>query len=492
MKPQRAENVYLDQVMEKQAQVVGELKKKRKARPSPSSARRSPMPLQAAGAGPGTSPEVTDSPTRAVDYRITGFWRWKTVVVPPNAYVVHTRRGQKRPVNIGMGISFRFDPRRDAFLIIPAAMQTIVINANCICRELQGILVQAYVQWIIDDVDTAYRRLDFSDPEDPMHIVNVQLREQAEAAIKDKVATMSIDEVLSDKQPIIEELTLRLRGVAEGSRSGEEMSGLGLKIVTVQIKEAVVSSINLWENLQKPFRAERQKLARMAELEAQREIGTRELAHRKEQETEELATESELARLRSEQERERYDREQLEKVRRHQLEQEAEARALAERNQTELTRRETQLELLLKEHAIEGRRIESEMQGLDREGELFRARAGQERERLAAKLEQLQMRHQAKLARRRGQLELFGQRRQIENQLSDEYVRGRLIEQLPELARSLPRPDVLKSIAIEGGSDGALTRSLAGFVSSVMALVGSEDGKGASSREAVSEEAAEG
>src|SRR3954469_11214130 len=104
-----------------------------------------------------------------------------------------------------------------------------------------------------------------------MRVVNVQLREQAEAAIKDKVATMGIDEVLSDKQPIIAELTHRLRWVAEGADrtaggggGGDPMServggtgagggGLGLKIVTVQIKEAVVSSTRLWENLQKPF-----------------------------------------------------------------------------------------------------------------------------------------------------------------------------------------------------------------------------------------------
>jgi flotillin len=52
-----------------------------------------------------------------------------------------------------------------------------------------------------------------------MGLVNVQLREQAEAAIKDQVATLSIDEVLSDKQPIIDELTHRLQTVAEGSRN---------------------------------------------------------------------------------------------------------------------------------------------------------------------------------------------------------------------------------------------------------------------------------
>jgi hypothetical protein len=72
-------------------------------------------------------------------------------------------------------------------------------------------------------------------------LVNLQLKEQAEAAIKDKVSTMNVNDVLSDKQPIIEELTARLRAVAE--REGDTDQGLGLRIVTVPIKEAVVAGV---------------------------------------------------------------------------------------------------------------------------------------------------------------------------------------------------------------------------------------------------------
>src|SRR3954469_3483338 len=128
-----------------------------------------------------------------------------------------------------------------------------------------------------------------------MRVVNVQLREQAEAAIKDKVATMGIDEVLSDKQPIIEELTSRLRHVAEGA--GGTDKGLGLRIVTVQIKEAVVSSTRVWENLQKPFRAERERIARMAELDAQQQIARQELTNRQATETAQLEYDRRLAQL---------------------------------------------------------------------------------------------------------------------------------------------------------------------------------------------------
>src|SRR5262245_6509449 len=272
-------NEYLQQVVQEQAKVEGELRARKPMSPA-AGLGRGVVAFKKGLKGADEDEAGPDHVAQAVDYRITGWWRWKTVVVPPNVYVVHTRRGQAEPVHIGLGTSFSYNPYTDAFLVIPAAVQTLLINARCICAERQGVLVQAYVQWVVDDLRTAYRKLDFSDTSDPMRIVNIQLREQAEAAIKDKVAMMPIDEILSDKQPIIEELTHRLRAVAEGQREGTTTTGLGLKIVTVQIKEAVVSSTRLWENLQKPFRAEREKLARMAELEAGEEVARRELAHR--------------------------------------------------------------------------------------------------------------------------------------------------------------------------------------------------------------------
>ena len=243
-------NTYLDQVVGQQERLEADLRSKRSvAAPA--------APAPAAGGsrrrgGAGGAGRASPAPN-AVDVRVTGFGRWKTVLVPPNAFVVHTRRGHDEPLHVGLGVVVPVQPGTDSFLVVPGAMQTILINAYCICRELQGVLVQAYVQWIIQDFATAYRKLDFGDVEDPMRLVNLQLKEQAEAAIKDKVATMGVDEVLSDKQPIIEELTARLRGRRRGRRAAPTR-GLGLRIVTVQIKEAVVSSPRLWENLQKPFR----------------------------------------------------------------------------------------------------------------------------------------------------------------------------------------------------------------------------------------------
>ena len=194
-------NEYLDQVVQEQAAVAQELKSKR----APARRARGPAIQNALAV------EVEDDSRGGggADVRVTGFWKWRTVIVPPNFYVVHTRRGHSEPVTMGLGTSFRFNPSTDSFLVVPGAMQTIAINARCICKEKQGVLVQAYVRWIIDDIGAAYRRLDFSDADDPARVVNVQLREQAEAAIKDKVATMGVEDVLSDKQPISSPAAMR-------------------------------------------------------------------------------------------------------------------------------------------------------------------------------------------------------------------------------------------------------------------------------------------
>jgi flotillin len=460
MDEQSAENVYLEQVLQKQDQVDRRLKRKAFVGGPVAPAPGAPTPAHEGDEG--------EAAGRAVNYRVTGFWLWRTVVVPPNVYVIHTRRGHEKPIHIGMGISFRYRPHSDAFLIVPAAVQTLFINANCICIERQGILVQAYVQWVIDDIAIAYRKLDFSNPSDPMEIVNIQLREQAEAAIKDKVATMSIDEVLSDKQPIIEELTHRLRVVAEGSREGSD-AGLGLKIVTIQIKEAIVSSTRLWQNLQIPFRAEREKLARLAELESQRQIAATELEIRTTGETANLQAEGKLEQLRAETERAKYNLMQAEAVRRHTVEQEAERQSIAEQNATARVRSEAELELVLQKLALEQRRIASEGDKARAQMKLDAVQAQATHAQVVAELEVQELGNVANAAQTERELEYLKVRQGIDNDLSAQRVQAQLIARLPEIAKHMPAQELRTTIISSDGQEGTLY-PLLNFVAGALSL----------------------
>jgi hypothetical protein len=457
-----SDNDYLEQVMANQQRVEGDLKAKRA---SPARHRMQAMNMSPAAipqariidedtgryraAAATTAAAAVDGP--AVEVRITGWWRWKTVVVPPNAHVVHTRRGHDRPLHIGLGMSFNYNPMKDSFLVVPGTMQTIMINAYCICRELQGLLVQGYVQWIIADFATAYKKLDFTDVEDPMRVVNVQLREQAEAAIKDKVATMGIDEVLSDKQPIIEELTARLRSVAEGEGSSDK--GLGLRIVTVQIKEAVVSSKRVWENLQKPFRAERARVARLAEIAAETVISERERIAERERETAQLAADTEIAKLRDRAAAETYDRKSTEAARRTVVEQEAERQAATHRQETALAAAE-----------LDKVRVAAE-------AEVARVRASEAataaRFEVDTEIAIDDLRRTAGNRQARFELELAEMRQKIANDTSQSHLHSRLIEILPQMAANMPKPDELRTVSIGNGADGQVSS----LVAQVMALV---------------------
>jgi len=366
--------------------------------------------------------------------------------------VVHTRRGREEPLHVGLGVSFRYNPATDSYLVVPGAMQTILINAYCICRELQGVLVQAYVQWIIQDFSTAYRRLDFGDPEDPMRVVNLQLKEQAEAAIKDKVSTMGVGDVLSDKQPIIEELTARLRAVAEGSGGSDE--GLGLRIVTVQIKEAVVSSSRLWENLQKPYRSEQGRIARLAELAAEEAVAERELTAGRQRETQRIESDRELADLRAGHAAHEFDRETREALRRSQREQE-DARALAE------LRDATNRHALALERQLAAEEAEIGRLRIEREAELTRLAAEAELALTAARARGAH--DEALLSVERERL-----RAGIANEQSPESLQAQLIERLPEIVARLPKPAELRSVTI-GGNDGT---TVAGVVAELAAVLG--------------------
>ena len=469
-------NTYMEKALQEQAAVEYELHKRRApAMPSPSLSAIQALDDFDSGTNTPSGPRSGGSDEHIQSYRITGFGPWRTVIVPPNAYVVHTRRGHADPVHMGLGISFPYRPYSDAFLIIPAAVQTLLINANCICRERQGILVQAYVQWIIGDLATAYRKLDFSDPHDPMGIVNVQLREQAEAAIKDKVATLSVDEVLSDKQPIIEELTHRLSAIAQGDREASQGhdngTGLGLKIVTVQIKEAIVSSTRLWENLQAPFRAEREQIARLAELESQRAIAAHKLANREKREGEELAVAGRLSACRATEEREQYDRQQGETARRLQVEQESARRAITERNATAQARSEADLALVLQALEQEKQRLAAEADKLAQQTALEKAQAQANQAQVRAELDIINMKHQSKIAHEEQQLRLQEIQRAIDNDLSEAQLQAKLIQQLSAIAEHMPVPDEQRTTIITNDAPDSTFGPLVQFIASALAML---------------------
>lgn len=484
---------------------------------APAAAPQAVVPLNKSRGGMRSVPPVAEIKTseelqlekEPLQVRITGFGRWKRVIVPPNAYVVHTRLGKKEPVTLGLGVSFRYNPNTDAYLVVPAAMQTIGVVANCISQEKQGINVLAYVQWQISDFSIAYRRLDFSDSRDPLSIVNAQLREQAEAAIKDKIATMSVEEVLTDKAPVIEELTRRLIAVSEG-RGGTDTEGLGIKIVTVQIKEAFVSSQRLWDHLQAPYRHKQEQSARISELAMSEVIRSQSLENRRVAEISEAEIAVEIERTKQGKETEAAEFRLSEEAKRLQLEeqlalvqQESDKRIEFERLRVvqekalETLRLDTASAQQEKALEVERRLYEAEEQQrlLDRLAEIEQQRLGREtaiqqaEHQFALILQELEQNlerqalesrrhlgsiqleidtaaHQAKTSQSERDMQVARLQQEVWNLVNDQDLMRRLIEQLPEIVQFMP--DIQEMRVLQLG-DAAPT--IGSFLASLLGLL---------------------
>ncbi len=430
-----------------------------------------------------------------INVRETGFWFWKRIIIPPNAYVVHTRMRKKEPVTIGMGISFRYNPYTDAFLVVPAAMQTIGVVANCISKEKQGINVLAYVQWQIDEFSIAYRKLDFSESRDPLGIVNAQLSEQAEAAIKDKVSTMSVEEVLTDKAPVIEELTNRLKEVAEGGSLGEVVDeGLGIKIVTVQIREALVSSTRLWQDLQAPFRNEKMKASRISYLDTQNEITRKELDSEKFIETKKAETRVEIEQIKQTKETEAHELRVNEESTRYNLEQELLRKKIKLEVDTATHKKslevEEALQALTEEDKLADEKVKSKLNRMaidlplkEKEAELNRlvqeyadtlermkheAQLSISREENNMKIQFQEAENKLKINKLQNEAEVYRYELESKNLMNDKALMDQFIEQLPELAESMPEITDLK-VFQSGGKEGAI-ETLSPFIAKMMAM----------------------
>jgi hypothetical protein len=443
----------------------------------------------------------------AIKVRITGFGFWKRVIVPPNAYVIHTRIGRKEPVTIGLGVSFRYNPNKDAYMIIPAAMQTIGVVANCITKEKQGINILAYLQWQIDDFAVAYKKLDFSELRDPLGIVNAQLREQAEAAIKDKIATMSVEEVLTDKAPVIKELTSRLKTVAEGQSSHQEKAdeGLGIKITTVQIREAIVSSETLWTDLQSPFRNEQRKKSRISFLDTENEIRQKEFDSKLLIETGESKTNLEIELLRQKKMTEMTEIRYKEEGIRFTKEQENIQHRTNLEEQTNLLEKESADRLVARENEINYKReieninirttleeskLKFEVVQIEQQAELQTKRAelklleenqkiAQEKLEYIAILDKQKTEHDSSLKideeKRKleaqfdiQKMEIEKMRMEIQNLKNNQVLFSELIRELPKIAAEMPKADELK--IIQTGNDDNMMNSLTNFISKITSI----------------------
>jgi hypothetical protein len=209
----------------------------------------------------------------------------------------------------------------------------------------------------------------------------------------------------------------------------------------------------------------------LAELQARTQIESKSLETRTAAESATLAAESDLASRRAAVQREKFDLERTETDRRVRLNEESDRRLVGERVETERIKEDLELVAQLAAAEREKTLAAEKIAILATNARLDEARAEAARLEAEREITLAERRDQAAGIRESRTISLFEQRRRVENQISDEHLRALLIGKLPEIAKLLPAPAEMRTIAIDQGNSSGAVAPLLGFITSIQEIL---------------------
>lgn len=183
----------------------------------------------------------------------------------PSDFVLRIDKGQIVSQERGLGF-FCFPWNQ--YCIIPSEVSTISFSADQITKENQGIQVDGFAVWKITHPEKTYLHFDFDVRERAFQTINMYLTESVMSAIRHQVASMSIDDVLRKRGTIILQLKEELAYIA---------GQWGLEIETIEIKNVLIMSEQLFSNMQAPHRNAVRLESEISELEVEQEIAEKRL-----------------------------------------------------------------------------------------------------------------------------------------------------------------------------------------------------------------------
>jgi len=183
----------------------------------------------------------------------------------PSDFVLRIDKGQI--VSQERGLSFFCFPWNQ-YCIIPSEVSTISFSADQITKENQGIQVDGFAIWKITHPEKTYLHFDFDVRERAFETINTYLREAVMSAIRHQVASMTIDDVLRKRGTIILQLKEELAYIA---------GQWGLEIETIEIKNVLIMSEQLFSNMQAPHRNAVRLESEISELGVEQEIAEKRL-----------------------------------------------------------------------------------------------------------------------------------------------------------------------------------------------------------------------
>lgn len=321
----------------------------------------------------------------------------------PNEYLVQVGHKVVKPV-LG-GRRFRLFKK---FLRVPGTVETLYFQTDNANMNYQGIGVEGYASWRVDPAhpEVAISTLDFFDENNPMRDTNGKLTTICVEAVRHVIANMSIDDALKKKDEIGNNLKDQLKKFEE--RWGIVFDQVGIEKVTIM-------SEKLFEDLQSEFRDRLRLDISRTRIQTDRQIAAEENMTREATETEQIESDRKVRLAR------------------------AEGESLVNSD------RLTKVQLLAEQKRLidEDRYRKGAQFRLEQQEKEFSQKS--EEQRLKAELQQLEqavLQGDADLEDIRKQierknLEIFREKKDIQQTYSEEQLSSELIHTLPEIYKAL-------------------------------------------------------
>ncbi|KAG1659276.1 hypothetical protein FOA52_008205 [Chlamydomonas sp. UWO 241] len=192
-------------------------------------------------------------------------WSWisRWVTGKANEWILVVSNG--RMVKAGVGLTV-FRGLYDQVVAFPSVIQKVSWSAEQVSKEVQGLRVSGFCIWSINRIDDgpfkAYRYLDGLSTKG-LASANDNLARMCESIIRSAVASMSIDEVIRNREAMREKVKHDM---------GSIVTGWGVWLETVEVTEVTVCSRSLFEDLQVEFRQQSRQAAEITKLATRERI----------------------------------------------------------------------------------------------------------------------------------------------------------------------------------------------------------------------------
>lgn len=181
-------------------------------------------------------------------------------IYDPNIFYVHLRKGKAKKQGEG-GMVIRV-PFFDRILAVDRTVQQLNISAESVLsKEKQKIKLNAVLQWQAENAIATINNVKWSE-------IPPRLTAIIESVIRTACAQLSVEEILMERQKIIEAIKKELIDI---------VSEWGLKVVTVEIVDVTVVNDSFLRDMAKPREAEMHRLAQIALIDADQSTGTKDI-----------------------------------------------------------------------------------------------------------------------------------------------------------------------------------------------------------------------